>query len=489
MNGKQIHMSCDFFIFLIIILILILFYFLSVNLQDHLFIIHRLNESWNQKPFQYMQSTLNKPCKDLGMIDLYRNVWPGTHLGCKCRLDSGESIITKGYCPKDISNNCKTVNPEPSLAMTKWKQSFVCGSTIHSQSYFQLNKISPDKECPENYKKCGVLDTIGNILCINKNERCPINEFEIISDENSMNIKADNSKTQGIIYSNFKVEEFKPCINPFESSLDEKNNPLLDINSNTNINYTCTSYIKDEKDIHYHDNHFKLFDEYSMRDYYNDNGLNSTELINSNILSNLGSRKIKFYAGAYIGWRRECQKKEIFSFLNKGNGKEEISRSLEQANRYNLYIDILLFSIVVNFFFGIVLFKYYKMNTNSNKLEFSGSSVAYLFLMYFILLLLFGLTIYISDISLEILKTSKMANNFFETISNVDCSDEFTNSSLRYYKKIFYANAGRYFNVKVFSFFGFVFCLFFLIYIYFTKFSSIESTRKTKSKHVFNKIY
>ena len=33
--------------------------------------------------------------------------------------------------------------------------------------------------CEENYKKCGILDTLGNIMCIPKEEKCPINDIKV----------------------------------------------------------------------------------------------------------------------------------------------------------------------------------------------------------------------------------------------------------------------------------------------------------------------
>ena len=42
------------------------------------------------------------------------------------------------------------------------------------------------KECEENYKKCGILDTYGNIMCIPNEDECPINEI-IIDEESKYN--------------------------------------------------------------------------------------------------------------------------------------------------------------------------------------------------------------------------------------------------------------------------------------------------------------
>ena len=46
----------------------------------------------------------------------------------------------------------------------------------YHQNYESLLQHSSDP-CQENYKKCGILDTYGNIMCIPKEDECPINDL------------------------------------------------------------------------------------------------------------------------------------------------------------------------------------------------------------------------------------------------------------------------------------------------------------------------
>ena len=42
------------------------------------------------------------------------------------------------------------------------------------------NMIVPkNKKCPKGKKQCGILDSLGNILCLNDNELCPLNDIII----------------------------------------------------------------------------------------------------------------------------------------------------------------------------------------------------------------------------------------------------------------------------------------------------------------------
>ena len=47
------------------------------------------------------------------------------------------------------------------------------------KNYDYLLNHSTKTDCELNFKKCGILDTYGNIMCIKENESCPINEIVI----------------------------------------------------------------------------------------------------------------------------------------------------------------------------------------------------------------------------------------------------------------------------------------------------------------------
>ena len=49
---------------------------------------------------------------------------------------------------------------------------------VYKYNYSYLLEHS-HKPCEENYKKCGILDTLGNIMCIPEKDECPINDVKI----------------------------------------------------------------------------------------------------------------------------------------------------------------------------------------------------------------------------------------------------------------------------------------------------------------------
>ena len=73
------------------------------------------------------------------------------------------------------------------------------GSTVnYSQNYASLLAHS-GKECEKDYKKCGILDSLGNILCIPENETCPINDIKI-----DLASSASNNDLKGYESTSFK---------------------------------------------------------------------------------------------------------------------------------------------------------------------------------------------------------------------------------------------------------------------------------------------
>ena len=74
----------------------------------------------------------------------------------------------------------------------------------YHQNYESLLKHSK-KKCEENYQKCGVLDTYGNIMCIPINEDCPINDIKV---DLSSNIDEYRSKGYEYVKLNDLSEDY-----------------------------------------------------------------------------------------------------------------------------------------------------------------------------------------------------------------------------------------------------------------------------------------
>ena len=106
--------------------------------------------------------------------------WDGFKEGCECM---GE-IKDKACTDDDLGNNCKVIKAKKPRIYTKINSNYICvkKSNITYIDLMKSNQILPkDKECPKNYIKCGIIDTLENILCIPNNETCPIKLNENIT--------------------------------------------------------------------------------------------------------------------------------------------------------------------------------------------------------------------------------------------------------------------------------------------------------------------
>ena len=77
-------------------------------------------------------------------------------------------------------------------------------------NYQYLLEDSTKFECELNYKKCGILDSLGNIMCIPNNEDCPINEIKsyIESNGNESNYQAFIYNNENLFYTNLSTDYY-----------------------------------------------------------------------------------------------------------------------------------------------------------------------------------------------------------------------------------------------------------------------------------------
>ncbi len=119
--------------------------------------------------------------------------------------------------------------------------------------------LSKGSESPENFKLYGIADTLENILCVPKNENCPITINQTYNNYNNYDYE-NNSSINVEIISLFKLKEYSvpaPCMNPKEkkwisySILEEKKNCKIkffgELNDNRYNRYQKISIINTTK--------------------------------------------------------------------------------------------------------------------------------------------------------------------------------------------------------------------------------------------------
>ena len=71
-------------------------------------------------------------------------------------------------------------------------------------TYDDLIKNSSKSNCNDTLKKCGILDSYGNILCIKNIDPCPINEIIIDNAVNEYKYLENGIQLIFIFYQNIK---------------------------------------------------------------------------------------------------------------------------------------------------------------------------------------------------------------------------------------------------------------------------------------------
>ena len=162
---------------------------------------------------------------------------------------------------------------------------------------FFLNH-STNNICEDGFKKCGILDTFGNIMCLQKNFPCPINEIIIDNKEkekeyiNNGYYSLKLNEIKNLYYTNNSID--KEIITELKYSEDEpkliiEENYIIDeyiFNQITGKNYFNDSIPIDYKEyiineINKIDNidlsYKKISDNYYMKHYF---GFENYELMN-----------------------------------------------------------------------------------------------------------------------------------------------------------------------------------------------------------------
>ena len=111
----------------------------------------------------------------------------------------------------------------------------------YQRTYEYLLKHSGEK-CEENFKQCGIMDTLGNIMCIPKEDECPIND--IVIDTKNNNDSLLNSE-YNISYPEY-LEENNLALYYSNKATDQKILTYLAINEGTKYYINKDNFVFDE---------------------------------------------------------------------------------------------------------------------------------------------------------------------------------------------------------------------------------------------------
>jgi len=200
---------------------------------------------------------------------------------------------------------------------------FYNGKDKNYFDYVNKYSVASGNNCPENYKKCGILDSADRILCLPTSDDCPINGFGI-SDSSSDSKYSGYEKTEVVdstdgskyylYYTNSKVDEkiitdFKLSAGDPCASSSEKNWYKY-YKDEVVKEYGCNSNIENRK----YSNRYEQVSEkiINMKNLYKENGL--TDPPNN---ENFGNPSVSLYVRNYNELDEKCFEKFIKDFKDE----------------------------------------------------------------------------------------------------------------------------------------------------------------------------
>ena len=136
----------------------------------------------------------------------------------------------------------ENINLQPIESITYNQNDGIKINNKLSKTYisYLLNNATKN-DCDTNFKKCGILDTYGNYMCIPEDEPCPINEI-ILESKNNESYK-NNKKYISLDYS---IKD-----NLYYTNNSFNNNIIVYLNNKKNYTYFINEYnFKVDADIY-----------------------------------------------------------------------------------------------------------------------------------------------------------------------------------------------------------------------------------------------
>lgn len=318
--------------------------------QINLSSIQSLVDNWKNGPITHLFSSKENSCPPENNF-LENESWKGTVSGGRNYL--GQIIRMPNNSTGFGVNAIKSI---PEQQITHWKGRLLCGARMDVQSYFDLNIISPDlnEVCPPYYSICnGIIDSLGNRLCVSNNDFCPINfikhekyinnqlnhlvdDYVWYDDDFYYFIKNSNEHKEDIIIKDFLFSEGTPCFDHSYANMTE--DPYI-------LDYY---YEKNKCPFELNQSVFFKLDSYLKIQFYAENNITSKlqSLPSYTFISD--TVKMGIYYRGYPGINKTCfediEKREIPSMLIKL--KKDLNKCFNWST-INVLVDTVAFILLL----------------------------------------------------------------------------------------------------------------------------------------------
>ena len=240
-------------------------YFIPFTIVDLNF-LKSISNDLNKSPLFSLSLSENLTCSQ-NEIPISIFTYPGIIEGCDCsgiknrKLSSNmKNKISRTKCGVEASRvGCKRILKINETNFYKWNGKTFCTGNYKEMKYVNLVKmtVKNGEKCNEGMKKCGIIDTIGQVLCLPIEEECPINHVVINnqilmdvdigkkdlvnSNNNNINNNFNNSNINFYESSNLNFGN-ETLNNNNNSIINSVNNTFSNLNNNSNDNVTIDPY-------------------------------------------------------------------------------------------------------------------------------------------------------------------------------------------------------------------------------------------------------
>ena len=162
-------------------------YFIPFTIVDLNF-LKSISNDLNKSPLFSLSLSENSTCSQ-NEIPISLFTYPGIIEGCDCsgishrKLSSNmKNKISRTKCGVEASRvGCKRILKINETNFYKWNGKTFCTGNYKEMKYVNLVKmtVKNGEKCIDGMKKCGIIDTIGQELCLPIEEECPINHVVI----------------------------------------------------------------------------------------------------------------------------------------------------------------------------------------------------------------------------------------------------------------------------------------------------------------------
>ena len=336
--------------------------------ENNLWYFENILRSWKTKPISSLEIKTS-PCAE--GEEFINQHWELTFEGCH--------YYEPQNCQKSFDDDNEGANPlimgnidnfPRGLNITKWKQKNICAKRL-DLNYFNMKLTDKDKPCDKDevgndHKTCGAIDSLGNRLCLPKDQTCPktfkeIKEEKVFKDAPNLfkNYKNEDDKdfkkvvkdskyfnetyNEDDVDKNIMVQTFirrNPLCYSYATEMRNRINPPKTFFNQDWIHECSTLKFKDEdgsiieKDIPLSnfDERAKLIDWYDVDQLYKENdvyikieGKDKSKKL-SPALKKISNDTISLlFYNNYPGINIECLKN-----FTKENSKEEVNANLNE---------------------------------------------------------------------------------------------------------------------------------------------------------------